>query len=49
MWLIACVAFAAMLIAVVVHTFNYERDFHIPAAEVVRVESSRTRLLAAHV
>jgi cytochrome o ubiquinol oxidase subunit 1 len=34
---------------VILHTFNYERDFHIPAEEVARVESARTRLMAAYV
>ncbi|MFC5608289.1 cytochrome o ubiquinol oxidase subunit I [Variovorax soli] len=47
MWLVAGVGFAAMLIATIVHTFNYKRDFHIPAEDVVRVENARTRLLAA--
>jgi cytochrome o ubiquinol oxidase subunit 1 len=37
------------LIAVIVHTFNNKRDFHIPAGEVVRVEGIRTRMLASHV
>jgi len=49
MWLIAGVGFVAMLAAVIIHTFNYKRDFHIPAEEVVRTEGERTRLLAAHV
>jgi cytochrome o ubiquinol oxidase subunit I len=50
MWLIACVGFATLLIAIVVHTFNYKRDYHIPVEEVTRVESIRSRLLAgAHV
>jgi cytochrome o ubiquinol oxidase subunit I len=49
MWLLACVAFAALLISVIVHTFNYRRDFHIPAEEVVRVEGIRTRMLVSHV
>jgi len=49
MWLIAGVGFVSMLIAVIVHTFNYKRDYHIPADEVVRTEGARTRLLAAHV
>ena len=48
MWVIAAVAFAAMLLAVIVHTFNYRREFYIPAVEVARVESARTRLVAAH-
>jgi len=47
MWLVAGVSFAAMLIATIVHTFNYKRDFHIPSEDVVRVEDARTRLLAA--
>jgi len=34
---------------VIIHTFNYKRDYHIPADEVVRTEDARTRLLAAHV
>ncbi len=49
MWLVAGVAFAATIISSIVHTFNYKRDFHIPADEVVRVEGLRTRLLAGHV
>ena len=46
MWLLAAVSFVAMMVAIIVHTFNYKRDFHIPADEVVRVEALRTRLLA---
>ena len=49
MWLVACVGFAALLISIIVHTFNYKRDFHIPAEEVVRVEGIRTRMLVSHV
>ena len=49
MWLLAGVSFVAMLVAIIVHTFNYKRDYHIPADEVVRTEDARTRLLAAHV
>ena len=47
MWLIAGASFALLIIATIVHTFNYKRDFHIPADEVVRAEAARTRLLAA--
>ncbi|MDY0745147.1 cytochrome o ubiquinol oxidase subunit I [Paucibacter sp. R3-3] len=47
MWLIAGVFFAATLIATIVHTFNYKRDYHIHADEVVRTEDERTRMLAA--
>ena len=47
MWLIAGVAFAATVVAVVTHTFNYRRDFHIPADQVTRTEQARTQSLAA--
>jgi cytochrome o ubiquinol oxidase subunit 1 len=49
MWLLAAVAFAAVLTATIVHTFNYNRDFHIPAEAVALVESARTRVMALHV
>jgi len=47
-WLIAGLAMAAMIAAVIVHTFNYKRDYFIPATEVTRTEDVRTRLLDAH-
>jgi cytochrome o ubiquinol oxidase subunit 1 len=46
MWVPAGVAFVSMLTAVIVHTFNYDRDFHIPAQEVARIEGDRTRGMA---
>ena len=49
MWLLAVVGFVALVVASIVHTFNYNRDFHIPAEEVVRTEAARARLMAAHV
>jgi cytochrome o ubiquinol oxidase subunit 1 len=49
MWLAAGLGFIAMLAAVIIHTFNYQRDFTIPADEVVHTESARTRLLESHV
>jgi cytochrome o ubiquinol oxidase subunit 1 len=49
MWLVGGIAFAALLVAVIVHTFNYDRDFHVPAADVTRIEQARTLQLAAHV
>jgi cytochrome o ubiquinol oxidase subunit 1 len=49
MWLLAGLGFAAVLAAVIIHTFNYNRDYHIPADEVVRTEGERTRLLESHV
>ncbi len=48
MWLIAGVAFVLLVVSAIVHTFNYKRDFHVPADEVFRVEALRTRALAGH-
>ncbi|GGD00766.1 cytochrome o ubiquinol oxidase subunit I [Undibacterium terreum] len=49
MWLLAVVGFAAMMVAIIVHTFNYNRDYYISADEVVRTEGERTRLLGSYV
>ncbi len=49
MWLLAGLGFAGMLAAVIIHTFNYNRDYYIHADEVVRTEGERTRLLGSHV
>ncbi|UXH77362.1 cytochrome o ubiquinol oxidase subunit I [Roseateles amylovorans] len=47
MWLVAGVAFAVTVIAAIVHTFNYKRDYYIQADEVTRTEDARTQVLAA--
>jgi len=49
MWLLVVVSFIALLAVAIGHTFNYKRDFHIPADEVARTEAARTTLLANHV
>ena len=50
MWLAAAASFAAIVITAIVHTFNYKRDFYIPAAEVTEAENLRTQQLqASHV
>jgi cytochrome o ubiquinol oxidase subunit 1 len=49
MWLPAGASFLGVLVAVIVHTFNYDRDYHLPAGEVIRVEAIRTRMLSNHV
>jgi cytochrome o ubiquinol oxidase subunit 1 len=46
-WWLAVVSFAALLAVAIGHTFNYQRDFHLAADEVVRTERERTRLLSA--
>ncbi len=45
MWLIAGLSFVTLLAAAIIHTFNYARDYYIPADEVVSTENERTRLL----
>lgn len=47
MWLVAGITFAVIVAASIIHTFNYDRDFHIAADEVTRSEDARTRALAA--
>ncbi|HWT71184.1 MAG TPA: cytochrome o ubiquinol oxidase subunit I [Oxalicibacterium sp.] len=49
MWLLVIVGFVAMMAAIIIHTFNYKRDYYIPAEQVVRTEDARTRLLESHV
>ena len=49
MWLLVGLSFVAMMAAIITHTFNYKRDFYIPADEVTRNEDAHTRLLESHV
>jgi len=46
-WWLAVSGFAGLVGFAIFHTFNLNRDFHIPADEVTRVEDARTRALAA--
>ncbi|HZF84965.1 MAG TPA: cbb3-type cytochrome c oxidase subunit I, partial [Burkholderiaceae bacterium] len=48
-WWLAALSFIGLLVVAISHTFNYNRDFHIPVEEVVRTENERTRLLAGQV
>jgi len=48
MWLAAAVAFLAIVGGAIYHSFNYNRDYHIPADEVARVEAQRSLQLATH-
>ena len=45
-WLAALTAVATLVISIA-HTFNYNRDYYIPAETVVRTEGQRTDALAA--
>jgi cytochrome o ubiquinol oxidase subunit 1 len=47
MWIPVIVLFAATVLAAIVHTFNYDRDFHIEADAVTMSEDARTAALAA--
>ncbi|MET0308967.1 MAG: cytochrome o ubiquinol oxidase subunit I [Sphingomonas sp.] len=46
-WWLAAISFVGILAVTIGHTFNYKRDFHIPADQVIETEGKRTRLLAA--
>ena len=46
-WWLAIVAFVGMIGVTIWHTFNYNRDYSIPAGEVSASENERTRLLGA--
>ncbi|MBY0237976.1 MAG: cytochrome o ubiquinol oxidase subunit I [Burkholderiaceae bacterium] len=47
MWLLAGVAFVAMLGTIIVHTFNYKRDYYIPVKQVTETENAFTQKLKA--
>ncbi|MDQ1900315.1 cytochrome o ubiquinol oxidase subunit I [Paracoccus sp. WLY502] len=46
-WWLAALSFAGIVIASILHTFNYARDYHIPAEEVRATEDARDRQLAS--
>ena len=45
-WWLAAVSLLGVVGYAIWHSFDYDRDFHIPAADVTRVEEDRTTLLA---
>ena len=47
MWWLAILAFAGIVGFAIWHSFDYDRDYHIPAEEVARVEDARTHSLAS--
>ncbi len=46
-WWLAVFSFAGIVATAIAHTFNYSREFHIPAGEITRTEEARGRRLAA--
>ena len=47
-WWLAAVGLVAVVGAIIVHTFNYKRDYYIPAADVIRTENARSLLIDSH-
>ncbi len=48
-WWLAAASLVALVIAAIAHTFNYKRDYHIPAEVVAATEAARTQRMTAHV
>lgn len=46
-WWLAVVSLVALIAATIIHSFNYDRDYYIPAEEVSDVEDQRTLQLSA--
>ena len=46
-WWLAAITFVGMAVVAIGHTFNYDRDYYIPAREVAETEAARTRMLTA--
>jgi cytochrome o ubiquinol oxidase subunit 1 len=47
MWWLAALGLLGVIVATIIHSFNYDRDFYIPAAEVTATEEAYGRQLAA--
>jgi cytochrome o ubiquinol oxidase subunit 1 len=45
MWWLAAAGMVALIGLAIAHSFNEDRDFHIPAEAVVEAEGARTELL----
>ncbi len=45
-WWLAALSFIGIIAVSIAHTFNYDREYYIPAADVSTVEAERTKLLA---
>jgi cytochrome o ubiquinol oxidase subunit 1 len=45
MWWLAIISFVAILAVAIGHTFNYNRDFYVPAEDVIDTERQRTQML----
>ncbi|TXS91226.1 cytochrome o ubiquinol oxidase subunit I [Parahaliea maris] len=45
-WWLAAASFGALILGAIIHTFNYKRDYYIPAEDVATVENQRGEVLA---
>jgi cytochrome o ubiquinol oxidase subunit 1 len=45
-WWLAAISFVGIIGYAIFHTFNFNRDYYIPAEEVLHTETERTRLLS---
>ncbi|WBH17231.1 cytochrome o ubiquinol oxidase subunit I [Sphingomonas radiodurans] len=46
-WWLAAASFVALIVVSIGHTFNYDRDYHIPAEEVAQTERAAAELARA--
>jgi cytochrome o ubiquinol oxidase subunit I len=46
-WWLAALSFIGLFVVAIGHTFNFKRDYYIPAEEVAATEDKRTQLLLA--
>ena len=44
-WWLVALSFVGVIATLIIHSFDYDRDFHIPAEAVLREEDSRSQLL----
>ena len=45
-WWLATLAFVSLVATAIIHTFNYDRDFHIPVEDIRNAEDHRSEALA---
>ena len=45
-WWLAALAFVSLVATAIIHTFNYDRDFHIPVEDIRNAEDHRSEALA---
>jgi cytochrome o ubiquinol oxidase subunit 1 len=46
MWWLAIASFVGVIVYAIYHTFDYDREYHLSADEVMRTEEAHSRLLA---